>query len=167
MNTYYQHVIKTAPKDPILIDKGFTLIEMIIVMAILSLIATIVMPLAKTTAKRNKEIELRQNLRIIRTALDEYKKLVDEGKIQKGIGESGYPKNMQILVDGVPLIDAAGMKAKFLRRIPKDPMTEDGEWGKRSYFDEPDSMVWDGRDIYDIYSKNDGIALDGSRYGDW
>lgn len=167
MNNCYQNHIKSTPKQPVLLDKGFTLIEMIIVMAILSLMATIVMPLAKTTAKRSKEIELRRNLRIIRTALDEYKKLADEGKIQKGVGESGYPKNMQILIDGVSLIDAAGMKAKLLRRIPKDPMTEDGTWGKRSYFDDPDSTVWDGRDIYDIYSKSDGIALDGSRYADW
>jgi len=140
---------------------------MIIVMAILSLMATIVMPLAKTTAKRNREMELRQNLRIIRTALDEYRKLADEDKIYKGTGESGYPKNMQILIDGIPLINGGGMRAKLLRRIPKDPMIEDGEWGKRSYFDDPDTEVWDGRDVYDVYSKSNGIALDGSRYGNW
>jgi len=166
----YKNSGQTGLKGSIVVnglDKGFTLIEMIIVMAILSLMATIVMPLAKTTAKRNKEMELRQNLRTIRTALDEYKKLSDEGKIYKGTGESGYPKNMQILIDGVPLIDGAGMRAKFLRRIPKDPMNEDGEWGKRSYFDDPDSNIWDERDIYDVYSKSNGIALDGSRYEDW
>ncbi|MEA3361518.1 MAG: type II secretion system protein [Thermodesulfobacteriota bacterium] len=170
MDKNYKNSRKTGPKRFISVnglDKGFTLIEMIIVMAILSLMATIVMPLAKTTSKRNREMELRQNLRIIRTALDEYKKLADEGKIYKGTGESGYPKNMQILIDGVPLINGGGMKAKLLRRIPEDPMTEDGEWGKRSYFDDPDTEVWDGRDIYDVYSKSNGIALDGSRYGDW
>ena len=170
MNKNYKELVKTGLKCSISInrlDRGFTLIEMIIVMAILSLMASIVMPLAKTTAKRNREMELRQNLRTIRTALDEYKKLVDEGKIYKGTGESGYPKNMQILIDGVPLINGAGMRAKFLRRIPKDPMTEDGEWGKRSYFDDPDSNIWDGRDVYDAYSKSNGIALDGSRYRDW
>jgi general secretion pathway protein G len=170
MNKNYKNLGKTGPKRSISVnglDKGFTLIEMIIVMAILSLMATIVMPLAKTTAKRNREMELRQNLRIVRTALDEYRKLADEGKIYKGTGESGYPKNMQILIDGIPLIDGGGMRAKLLRRIPKDPMTEDGEWGKRSYFDDPDSNIWDGRDVYDVYSKSNGIALDGSRYGDW
>jgi len=170
MNKNYKNSGKTGLRRSISVnglDKGFTLIEMIIVMAILSLMATIVMPLAKTTAKRNREMELRQNLRIIRTALDEYRKLADEGKIYKGTGESGYPKNMQILIDGIPLINGGGMRAKLLRRIPKDPMIEDGEWGKRSYFDDPDTEVWDGRDVYDVYSKSNGIALDGSRYGNW
>lgn len=149
-------------------SKGFTLIELIIVMAILSLMASMVVPLARTTAKRNKEIELRRNLRLIRKALDEHKRLADKGEISKADGESGYPKDLQVLVDGVPLVGSAkGMKVKFLRRIPKDPMTEDGQWDKRSYFDDPDSAVWGREDVYDVYSKSEGVALDGSRYRDW
>jgi general secretion pathway protein G len=148
-------------------DIGFTLIEMIIVMTLISLLATIVLPLAKTTAKRNREIELRQNLRKIRGALDIYKEYSDTGKIYKGSGESGYPKSLRTLVDGVPLINSSGMKLRLLRRIPRDPLTEDGEWGKRSYFDDTNSKIWDGRDVYDVYSKSSGIALDGSRYCDW
>jgi len=122
-----------------------------VTMAILAILATAVMPLTQITYKRSKEIELRRNLRIIRNALDEYKRLSDEGKIPKNAMASGYPENLEILVTGVDLQGPIPFKQKFMRRIPKDPLTEDGEWGLRSYSDEPDSYSWGGQDVYDIY----------------
>ena len=146
---------------------GVTLIELIAAMAIISILATGILPLSVITYKRTKEIELRQNLRIIRKALDEYKRLVDEEKIQKDALASGYPKDLNVLVEGVYLKGPVPKKVKFLRRIPKDPMTEDGEWGLRSYTDEPDSEIWGGQDVYDVFSTSDKEALDGTYYRDW
>lgn len=146
---------------------GVTLIELIAAMAIISILATGILPLSVITYKRTKEIELRQNLRIIRKAIDEYKRLVDEEKIQKDALDSGYPKDLNVLVEGVNLKGPVPKKAKFLRRIPRDPMTEDGEWGLRSYTDEPDSEIWGGQDVYDVYSTSDREALDGTYYKDW
>jgi len=146
---------------------GVTLIELIAAMAIISILATGILPLSVITYKRTKEIELRQNLRIIRKAIDEYKRLVDEEKIQKDALDSGYPKDLNVLVEGVNLKGPVSKKAKFLRRIPKDHMTEDGEWGLRSYTDEPDSEIWGGQDVYDVYSTSDREALDGTYYKDW
>ena len=146
---------------------GVTLIELIAVMAIISILATGILPLSVITYKRTKEIELRQNLRIIRKAIDEYKRLVDEEKIEKDALASGYPKDLDVLVEGVNLKGPVPKKVKFLRRIPKDPMTEDGEWGLRSYADDPDSDIWGGQDVYDVYSTSDKEALDGTYYRDW
>lgn len=146
---------------------GVTLIELMVTMVILGILATTVLPLSEVTRKRSKEIELRQNLRIIREALDEYKRLVDEGKIPKKAMASGYPESLEALVKGVDLAGPVPVKRKFLRRIPKDPMTEDGEWGLRSYADEPDSEIWGGQDVYDVYSKSDEVALDGTPYKEW
>ena len=148
-------------------SSGVTLIELIAAMAIISILATGILPLSVITYKRTKEIELKQNLRIIRKALDQYKKLVDEGKIQTDALASGYPKDLNVLVEGVVVKGPVPKKTKFLRRIPKDPMTEDGEWGLRSYTDEPDSEIWGGQDVYDIYSKSEKEALDGTYYREW
>ena len=146
---------------------GVTLIELMVTMVIMAILASAILPLSQVTYKRTKEIELRRNLRIIREALDEYKRLVDEGKIPKQALGSGYPEDLETLVAGVELKGLASFKQKFLRRIPKDPMTEDGEWGLRSYFDEPDSEIWGGQDVYDVYSQSDEEALDGTYYKDW
>ena len=148
-------------------SKGVTLIELMVTMVIMGILAAAVLPLSRITYKRSKEMELRQNLRIIREALDEYKRLVDENKIPKQALASGYPENLELLVNGVQLQGPVPLKQKFLRRIPKDPMSEDGEWGLRSYSDEPDSDIWGGQDVYDVYSKSDETALDGSLYRDW
>lgn len=148
-------------------NSGFTLIELIVTMAIMAILATAIMPLSRVTYKRSKEIELKQNLRIIREAVDEYKRLVDGKKISKQALSSGYPESLEILVKGVDLQGPVPAKQKFLRRIPRDPMTEDGEWGLRAYADEPDSDIWGGQDVYDVYSKSDETALDGSLYRDW
>jgi len=146
---------------------GFTLIEMMATMAIISILATGIMPLSQIVYKRTKELELRNNLRVVRTALDEYKKLVDQGIIPKGAADSGYPKTLEILVAGVDLQTQTGERKKFLRRIPRDPITEDGEWELRSYADNSDSTIWGGQDVYDIYCLSDKQALDGTYYADW
>ena len=148
-------------------SSGVTLIELMVTMAILAILATAIMPLTQITYKRSKEIELKRNLRIIRNALDEYKRLTDEDKISKKAMASGYPESLEVLVTGVDLQGPIPFKQKFLRRIPKDPMTEDGEWGLRSYSDEPDSDSWGGQDVYDIYSKSEEVALDGTTYKEW
>jgi general secretion pathway protein G len=148
-------------------SSGFTLVEMIATMAIISILATGIIPLSQVVYKRTKEMELRNNLRVIRTALDEYKKLVDEKIIPKSISDSGYPKTLDILVTGVDLQTQTGEIKKILRRIPREPITEDGEWGLRSYNDSSDSTIWGGQDVYDIYCLSDKKALDGTYYADW
>jgi len=165
-------------------QKGFTLIEMIVTFTILAILAGVAIPLAKTAVKREKEIELRRNLRIIRSAIDAYKKLADENKIDFKDKTEGYPPDLKILVDGVEV--SSGTQAnraqrgraqqtqtdekkivKFLRRIPKDPMTNSYDWGLRSYQDDPDSENWGGENVYDVYTKSPGIALDGTKYKEW
>ncbi len=146
---------------------GVTLIELIIAMAILAILMSGILPLSYMSYKRSREIELRQNLRIIRNALDEYKKQVDEGRIPKAADDSGYPPNLDLLVGGVETSDAVPVTIKFLRRIPRDPMTDSGDWGLRSYNDEPGSQIWGGEDVYDVYSLSDEQALDGTYYRNW
>jgi len=153
--------------------KGFTLIEMLVTLTIVSVLAASAIPLAKIAVKRQKEIELRRNLRIIREAIDEYKILSDENKIEVKEDSYGYPPDLESLVIGVEIKseDEASEKPqkvkKFLRRIPKDPMTKSGEWGLRSYQDDYDSDKWGGENVYDIYSKSTETAIDGSKYRNW
>ena len=146
---------------------GVTLIELIVAMGILTILVSGILPLSYMTHKRTKEIELRQDLRLIRNAIDEYKKMVDEGRIAVEMNSTGYPPTLEALVDGVDSNDPTPIKLKFLRRIPKDPMTEDGAWGLRAYADAPDSDIWGGQDVYDVYSQSDEKALDGTYYRDW
>jgi len=146
---------------------GFTLIELIVTISILSILATGILPLSQVTYRRTKEMELRRNLRIIRDAIDGYKKLADEKKIEKDADSSGYPDTLELLVTGVALKGPVPKKVKFLRRIPGDPMTDGGEWGLKSYADEHDSSTWGGQDVYDVYSTSERQALDGTYYRDW
>jgi len=150
---------------------GFTFIELLIVSTILMIIASAVMPLARVTSQRQKEAELRQALREIRTAIDKYKDAVDQGLIGSTdikLGSEGYPPDLDTLVEGVSVAnDASGRKLKFLRRVPIDPMTNTQEWGRRSYQDRPDSMAWGGQNVFDVYTKSTGVALDGTKYKDW
>jgi general secretion pathway protein G len=152
-------------------NKGFTLVEMIITLTILAILAGAVVPLAKVAVKREKEIELRRNLRIIREALDAYKKLADEKKIEVEEDTEGYPPKLKTLIEGVELKngeeESESKIIKFLRRIPKDPMTNSADWGLRSYQDDPDSEYWGGENVYDVYTKSLGTALDGTKYKDW
>ncbi|UCC38479.1 MAG: type II secretion system protein [Candidatus Aminicenantes bacterium] len=155
--------------------KGFTLTEMLVTLTILAILATAVMPLAKTAVKREKEIELRRNLRLMREAIDAYKRLADEKKIEVDEDSYGYPPDLETLVNGVEVEkeeegeDRRSSKriVKFLRRIPKDPMTNSFDWGLRSYEDELDSDIWGGENVYDIYTKSKATALDGTKYRDW
>ena len=151
-------------------ERGFTFIELVVVTTILLVLASTVMPLAQVTMQRQREAELHRALREMRTALDKFKDAVDQGLIPSTELEpanEGYPPDLETLVDGVSVAnDASGRKLKFLRRVPIDPMTKD-EWGLRSYQDEPDSRSWGGQNVFDVYTKSDGTALDGTKYRDW
>ena len=165
-------------------EKGFTLIEMIVTFTILAILAAVAIPLARMAVKREKEIELRRNMRIIRDAIDAYKKLADENRIEFEDNSEGYPPDLETLVEGVEVSGGAQTGGtqrgrtqrdqtddikivKFLRRIPKDPMTNSYDWGLRSYQDDPDSENWGGENVYDVYTKSLGIALDGTKYKKW
>lgn len=153
--------------------RGFTLVEMLVTLTILAILASAIMPIAKTTIQREKEVELRRNLRIIREALDAYKKLADEKKFEVEEDSEGYPPDLETLVKGVEIKEQTEGEqekeklTKFLRRIPRDPMTNSTDWGLRSYQDDPDSEVWGEENVYDVYTKSRATALDGSKYSDW
>lgn len=146
---------------------AFTLAELMVVVAIISVLAASILPVARITIKRAKEIELRENLRILRRAIDEYKKMVDLGQITAEFGSEGYPPDLQVLVEGVEEVGKLDVMKKFLRRIPRDPMTNSTDWGMRSYQDDFDSTSWGGENVFDVYTKSEGIALDGTKYKDW
>jgi general secretion pathway protein G len=150
---------------------GFTFIELLVVTTILLILASVVMPMARVTVQRQREGELRRALREMRTAIDKYKDAVDNGligSIDVKAGSEGYPPDLETLVEGVSVAnDATGRKLKFLRRVPVDPITGSSEWGMRAYGDKPDSTSWGGSNVYDVYSKSQGKALDGSKYSDW
>jgi general secretion pathway protein G len=150
---------------------GFTFVELLMVSLIILVLAGAAMPLTRVTMQRQREIELRRTLRELRTAIDKYKDAVDSGLIagtDVKLGSEGYPPDLQTLVDGVNKAgDASGLKLRFLRRIPIDPMTHDTEWGLRSYQDAPDSKSWGGQNVFDVYTKSEGKALDGTTYRDW
>lgn len=152
-------------------QRGFTFVELLVVTTILIILASAAMPLAKVTMQRQREAELRRALREVRTAIDKYKDAVDMGQIASidvRAGSEGYPPDLETLVDGVSVAnDASGRKLKFLRKVPIDPMTNSTDWGMRSYQDKPDSTTWGGQNVYDIFTKSDGKALDGTKYRDW
>lgn len=136
------------------------------VAALIAVLSTMALPVAKFTVKRRKETELRLSLRLMRNAIDEHKRLSDQGLIPLKLGGEGYPEDLEVLVEGVDLV-GQDTKRRFLRRIPVDPMTGEQEWGKRSYQDDPDSTSWGGENLYDVYSLSDGTAIDGTKYKDW
>jgi general secretion pathway protein G len=154
---------------------GFTIAEMIVTLALVAVLAMSALPLGKTVLKRENEIELQRALRLMREAIDAYKKLADEKKIEVDSDSDldGYPPNLQTLVDGVALKADEKSKSseerliKFLRRIPRDPMTDSTEWGLLSSQDEPDSLSWGEENVYDVYTRSRAAALDGTRYRDW
>jgi general secretion pathway protein G len=147
-------------------ERGFTLAELVMVAALIAVLSTMALPVAKFTVKRRKETELRLSLRLMRNAIDEHKRLSDQGLIPLVLGGEGYPEDLEVLVEGVDLVGQE-TKRRFLRRIPFDPMTGEQEWGKRSYQDDPDSDSWGSENLYDVYSLSDGTAIDGTKYKDW
>ena len=146
---------------------GFSLAELVMVAAVLVILAGVTVPVAKFTSRRLKEMELRQDLRQMRAAIDEYKRYSDMGLIQIDLGTDGYPAKLDVLVEGVELAGQVDKKLKLLRRIPIDPMTGKREWGLRSYQDAPDATSWGGENIYDVYSRSQGVGLNGVRYREW
>jgi general secretion pathway protein G len=142
-----------------------------VVTTIILILASAVMPLARIATQRQRESELRNALREMRTAIDKYKDAVDQGLIggtDIKVGSEGYPPSLDTLVEGVTAMnDASGRKLKFLRRIPVDPMTKGTEWGRRSYQDDPDTTSWGGSNVFDVYTTSTGTALDGTKYRDW
>jgi general secretion pathway protein G len=154
-------------------QSGLTLIELIVAFSILLILTTMAVPMARYRVRREREKELRRDLVEMRAAIDKYKDLCDSGKIQAGSPEAYcYPATLEALVNGVPLMNnVAGLnqtgKMRFLRRIPKDPMTGDTDWGKRSMQDEPTSNSWGGQNVFDVYSKTMDKTSDGTPYSDW
>lgn len=152
--------------------KGFTLVEMMITLAILGVLATAVFPMGKLAVQRHKEQNLRHALEQIRTAIDAYKQAVDEGKIIKSGGDSGYPDTLKVLVEGVENAkDPKKGKVYFLRQIPRDPFSPenlpaDATWAKRSYTSPPDHPA-EGDDVFDVHSKSSGIGINGIGYKEW
>ncbi len=146
---------------------GMTLLELIIACSILLILSSAALPMARYTIKRQKETELRRSLREIRDAIDRYKDLADRNLIRIEVGSEGYPPDLETLVKGVQLGAGNERRVRFLRRVPKDPMTGRDDWSLRAIQDDPDSRSWGGKNVFDVYSKSQGTALDGTRYSDW
>jgi len=148
-------------------DEAFMLIELIAAITILLVLTTLALPLARNEIIRARETRLHENLRMIRDAIDRYKNDSDYGKIPIKVDSFGYPPDLQTLVDGVPVKGSAKGKYKYLRKIPVDPMTGTADWGLRAMQDDPDSKSWGGANVFDVYSKSQGTALDETLYGNW
>lgn len=150
-------------------EAGMTLLELIIACAILVILSSAALPLTRLTIVRERERELRRDLREMRNAIDRYKDLADRNLIRVELGSEGYPPDLDTLVKGVALggAGAAGKNIRFLRRIPVDPMTGQADWGLRAVQDDPDSNNWGGKNVFDVYSKSYGTAMDGTKYSDW
>lgn len=153
-------------------QRGLSLIELIIALAILGVLASAILPMAEVTVTRTKEIELRRSLRTLRTAIDDYKADYDRAAQQKkiitAVNETGYPESLETLLEGSDWGGLYPYRKKYLRRIPRDPFdVYDEGWGLRSLEDDPDSTVWGGDNVYDVYSQSESIGLDGTAYNTW
>ena len=146
--------------------RGFTLVELIVTITVLAILAGLAMPLARNSIRRQQEVELRRALREMRVAIDRYKEAADLGLIEVTQDSGGYPPSLEVLVEGVDLTSAEGGKLRFLRRIPVDPTTNAPNWGSRSSMDSP-GLSGGSQNVFDVYSRSDGVALDGTRYSDW
>lgn len=146
---------------------GMTLLELLVACSILIILAGMAVPMARVQIKRQRESELRYDLREMRDAIDRYKDAADHNLIQVQADTDGYPPDLETLVDGVQLAGAPDRHVRFLRKIPVDPMTGNTDWGLRSVQDDPDADNWGGQDVFDVYSKSQDTALDGTKYSDW
>jgi general secretion pathway protein G len=147
--------------------RGYSLTELVMVCACLLILTAMIVPVTRFGLVRQRELELKTALRTMRTAIDDYKRLSDQGLIPIELGTEGYPKSLDVLVEGVDLVGQVSKKRRFLRKIPTDPMTGKAEWGLRSYQDEPDSRSWGRQNVYDVFSLSDGVGLDKTNYKDW
>ncbi len=148
-------------------QSGLTLLELIVATAILLILASAALPMARVTVKRQKEVELRRDLREMRTAIDRYKDAADKNLFRIEVGTEGYPPDLETLVRGVQIGASGDRRLRFLRKIPADPMTGHTDWGLRSLQDDPDSTSWGGKNVFDVYSRSTGVGLDGTKYADW
>lgn len=148
-------------------QSGMTLIELILACSILVILASAALPVARYSIVRGKELELRRDLREMKDAIDRYKDLADRNQIRVEVGSEGYPPDLETLVKGVEVGASADKKIRFLRKIPVDPITGRADWGLRCVSDDPDSTSWCGKNVFDVYSKSQATALDGTRYSDW
>jgi general secretion pathway protein G len=151
-------------------SRGVTYLELIATAAIVMILASAILPMGKVAVRRQREIELRRELRTLRGAIDRYKQAVDQGQIggtDVKLGSEGYPPDLETLVKGVNRVGAVDRKLRFLRRIPVDPMTATAEWGLRCYQDDPDATSWCGENVWDVYSKSTAKGLDGTNYNAW
>lgn len=160
--------LESVETKRILIDRkrqeGLTLVELIVTVAILTILASAALPVVRFEVKRENERVLHRDLWEMRNAIDHYKDAADRGSFSNKVGSEGYPPDLETLVNGV---DVQGKKVRFLRRIPVDPMTGHAEWGLRSVQDDPNSDSFGGQNVFDVYSKSQGTALDGTKYSDW
>lgn len=148
--------------------RGLTLVELIVAFTILTMLTAMAVPLARYKVRRERERELRFALREIRTAIDKYKDLADLGQLgPTKMGSEGYPETLEMLVEGVKLSGTVDKKLRLLRRLPKDPMTNSTDWGKRSVQDDPKSMSWGGQNVFDVFTKSLEKAGDATPYSEW
>jgi general secretion pathway protein G len=146
---------------------GFSLIELVVTIMIIAILTGMAVPLARNTIQREREFALRTALREMRTALDKYKDACDRGFIQQKVNTECYPESLEVLVEGIDMVGQVDKKLKFLRRIPTDPMTNSTDWGQRSYQDDPEASSWGGQNVFDVFTKSQGTALDGTKYREW
>jgi len=159
---------KSQPKTPLAgFETGMTLLELIIATSILLILSSAALPIVRSTIVPQREAELRRDLRQMRDAIDRYKDYSDRGLIRVEAGSEGYPPDMDTLVKGVNIGAGTDHKIRFLRHIPKDPMTAQPDWGLRAIQDDPDSTSWGGKNVFDVYSKSQAMALDGTKYSEW
>ena len=150
--------------------RGFTLVELIVTVALISVLVSLAVPLTRNAVQREKEAQLHQALRDMRSAIDRYKDAADRGQIMADAMANGYPPDLETLANGVDLLTAVGKKIYFIRAVPNDPMSEclcNTDWDLRSDQDDPTSGSWGGQDVFDVHTKSNGTALDGTKYKDW
>jgi general secretion pathway protein G len=148
-------------------EAGMTLLELIIACSILVILASAALPVARYSILRSKETELHRDLREMRDAIDRYKDAADKNQIRVEVGSEGYPPDLEALVKGVNVGASTDKKIRFLRKVPVDPITGQADWGLRAVQDDPDSQSWGGKNVFDVYSKSQSTALDGTKYSDW